>query len=589
MNLNNQILTDAGKAMIGAANAGTLLTITKLVVGSGVASVVSDLYPLTALKIWKADAAITRKTDLGGGKIIVSGALTEKTMPAGGAFPFIELGVMAKVGSGPEQLYCVANAFTDSPQTVTPGGPNTFAFDITIVVDRASNVSITIGDPNTVACANIPSDATVGPGLYANRLGNIFQFKRLVAGAGVVMTEAADRITVAGKVLTGDTNLYVPTSNPAAPDPSVAFPTLQAAIDYLNDYRIPYNTAVFINIAAGTFTSANTITVSHPNAQRIFILGAAAITKNITAIVHLDATHKKVTLNNVTGLGVDQYINIVGTATAGYSGGGQISNIAGNVVTVTIRTGYVSYPEYVTAAGAVGRLTAYPTILIGPAHQLGIYCPFGLGLMQNVSIESGPSGGGSLAIYTQGNIALSSVAIWDNSTGLLIEGCKADVSNECTFTSCDLAISGDTLHASNLYITGCKIGIQVKNGSVGAVDLDGTNTSTGYFSHNALCVSVWNGAYFQGGNLKAAANVSLIDCQYGSTVIINNPTYKSLIENAGGFSDLQANYNGVIRYYLNGGASPTCSPAAGDETNLNHGALIQTPAIGHVGQPPAPS
>jgi hypothetical protein len=582
MNLNNQVLTDAGKAMIGAANAGTLLTITKIVVGSGTAAVVGDLYPLTALKAWKADAVITRKTDLGGGKIIVSGALTEKTMPAGAAFPFTELGVMAKSGTGPEQLYCVANAFADSPQTVTPGGANTFAFDITIVVDRATNVSITIGDPNTVACQNIPSDATVGPGVFASRLGNIFQFKRLVAGAGVVMTEAADRITFAGKVLTGDTNLYVPTTNPAAPDPSVAFPTLQAAIDYLNDYRIPYNTSVFINIAAGKYTSSVPITVSHPNAQRIFIIGAPIITKTITAIAYQDATHKKVTVNNATGLVVAQRMNLVGLTSAGYSGGCEITGIVGNVVTVTIELPW--NPEYTAAAGAVGRMTSYPTVLIGPNDNINLYCPFGLGALQNIQLE----GGGTTGIYAQGNIALSNVAVWNHGTGLTIEGCRAVLSGECVFTTCDLGIGGDTLLAGNLYINGCKIGMRVQNGTVGSIAVDGNAVAAGYFSHNGTSIQVYNGAFFQGGNFRASSSNQLLDCSYNSTAIINNPTYKTTIDNIAA-AHLVAKYNGVIVFILNGGTTPTCYPTAEDEiNNLSHGGYIHLPPIGHVNQPAQP-
>src|SRR5499427_10676986 len=95
MALNLQVFTNAGISMLGAADAGATLTITRIVIGSGSATQDSDLYPLTALINWQEDVTITRKQDLGNGVMLVSGVINECDMPAGPPFHLRELGIMA--------------------------------------------------------------------------------------------------------------------------------------------------------------------------------------------------------------------------------------------------------------------------------------------------------------------------------------------------------------------------------------------------------------------------------------------------------------------------------------------------------------
>ena len=75
--LNTQVFTNIGVTMLGQADTGQVLTINRIVVGSGSASQDSDLYPLTALINWKADVTINRKQDLGNGVMLVNGVLNE--------------------------------------------------------------------------------------------------------------------------------------------------------------------------------------------------------------------------------------------------------------------------------------------------------------------------------------------------------------------------------------------------------------------------------------------------------------------------------------------------------------------------------
>jgi hypothetical protein len=196
VSIQQQHFTDAGRNLLGAAQAGGELIITRIVVGTGAASVPADLYPLPALINWQRDVVITRKLDLGNGRMIVAGALNEAQLPAGPAFLLREVGVMARVGAGVEFLYSVANVFATAPDTITPGGTSSHAFEITLIIERAATVTVIIGDSTSIDAENIPTDASVGPGWYAQKVGNVLQFKRMVLGSAVEFVETADRIQV---------------------------------------------------------------------------------------------------------------------------------------------------------------------------------------------------------------------------------------------------------------------------------------------------------------------------------------------------------------------------------------------------------
>jgi hypothetical protein len=56
-----------------------------------------------------------------------------------------------------------------------------------------------------------------------------------------------------------------------------AFATIQSAIDYVNDRRIPFDAAVVIQLANGTYDMANTtLTLHHPDGDRCSIIGNLA-------------------------------------------------------------------------------------------------------------------------------------------------------------------------------------------------------------------------------------------------------------------------------------------------------------------------
>jgi len=318
-NFQQTQFTNAGLDMLGAAEAGGSLIFTKMKAGSGAAAVPADLYPLEDLIAPETDIVITRKLDQGGGKVLVSGVLTEALMPAGPAWQLRELGIMAKIGSGgTERLYNVANVLGDTPDTVTPGGPNTHAFEITLKLDRSLDVTVEVGDATDITAVNIPSDELVGPGVYGGRVGNELQFKRLVEGHGIELDDSSDRITIGQKLVTTNLQLYVPTTHPDAPSADVAFASIQDALDYLKNFSIPTNKTATINVYSGTF-NISPITFDHPDSLQIYLLGVPRVEKTVTAIDNVDATHKRVTVTDATGLTVGLRMYLANSA-AGWSG-----------------------------------------------------------------------------------------------------------------------------------------------------------------------------------------------------------------------------------------------------------------------------
>lgn len=569
MALNQQVFTTAGLSLLSAAEAGGTLTITKIVVGNGTAAVDADLYPLTALISLKANVTIVRETDLGGGKIIVSGQLNEATMTPGAAFSLRELGVMAKIGAGAEQLFSVSNVYADAPDTVTPGGTSTHGFDITILIARATSVTITIGDSDTVDMQNIPTDPTVGAGVYANRVGDVFQLKRLAPGTGMSIVETSDRITLGVKTITANLDLYVPPSHPAAPSPDVAFATLQAALDYLAPFIIPPDKTVTIHIYKGTFTSNVQITVNHPNARQIYITGEPRVDKSITAINNLDTTHKNVTVTpDATGLVVGQRC-FIANSTGGWSGGCVITGISGSVVTVsTLKRD--SRSTFTTADSGVGRrLSFFPTVMVlNDITQtiINISCPFGIGGLTYLTLV-----GGLQALQISGTAFVTSCSVWSAIVG--ITGDNLVLIGEFVATDCtNFGIVGSQVNAfDQVYVNACGVGIACQSAAIGS-QRAGMDATKVYLAHNSTGIRVYGGAQFRGGSIVASSNDIFLTVQLNSVAAINyGGGYQSTLDNNG--TDLSAQGSSYIEYTKNGGATPaTVSPTA--ETIGNQNSLV---------------
>ena len=229
MSLAKQEFTDAGRSMLGRAQNHEILTISKIVVGSGSATTPSELWPLIALKTFEMNVVISAKRDYGQGTLLVEGSLRSDTAPH--AFLLKEVGIMAHVGNEADRLYSVANVFAGAADLIDPAAPTIQVFKIKLIIDRipAANLVVNIGPSENVLGENVGPD-TVGPGVYRDAAGNVLYFKRLVQGSNMEIHDSTDgnSIYIGTSVLHNNVDLYVPKSYPGITDPEVLFDTIQA-------------------------------------------------------------------------------------------------------------------------------------------------------------------------------------------------------------------------------------------------------------------------------------------------------------------------------------------------------------------------
>jgi hypothetical protein len=572
MALSKQEFTDAGRSMLGRAQAGETLTISKIVVGSGTASIPDDLWPLTALVAHQLDVNISAKHDYGQGTLLVEGSFLSSAASA--AFQLRELGIIGHIGAEADRLYSVANVLTDPPDTVDPASPSLQAFKIKLVIDRipAANLVIQIGPSENVIGQNLATDVE-GPGIYKDAAGNVLSFKRIAAGVGIELTQDVGEtfITIAQKRLTVNVDLYVPASHPQCPAPEVGFPTVQAAHDYLLQFTIPSNLTATIHVYSGTFAGA--VSFTHPNSRQINLLGEPRQDRVVNAINYVDATHKNVQVTSTAGLSVGQRVYLAG-AYAGWVGGAKITAIAGAVVTLSVidRSGRPPY----TTNDAIGnrRLSWFPSILSlnDPGKtQILLYMPYGIGSVTNFTLVGPCYGCTSLRV---GGL-FNNVHAWEATYGLSVGTGQMDLRGECIATDCDFGIfvggPASAVAPEVTIINGCGQGILIQGGT-GAIGSWQGNMPLAllHLNHCVYGLNVSLAGNFRGGTIAYNTNA------YGLLAGLNsvaqlNVGYVSWYEN--NTTDLTALDNSYISYNRQGGGAPSCNPAAevvGNQNSLIH-------------------
>jgi hypothetical protein len=385
MSINQQEFTTVGRTMLGRAQNAETLNISKIVVGSGSAAQASDLYPLTALITHQLDVVITAKNDDGNGTLTVEGSFNSTAAAA--LFELRELGVMANVAGETDQLYSVANVLTDIPEIIDPASISIHAFKIKLVIDRATNVTITIGTSNDILAENIGAD-TVGPGWYAQKVLNTIQFKRAVQGIGIELIDGTDTIEIRQKVLTANLDLYVAHGNPdVAPD----FSTLANALAYLDDIAIPPQYIATINIAVGVWNETALILIDHPDSSQIVIQGVSRVLTptavscpNGQSIVTLSGP-----VGTFNGVAVGDYIGVQlgggGYSTIQASGVWAVNTVAADGSSLTYSTAVTNW----AGSFGTGPHTVYhlQTVLKWPVNVSGIrIAGSGLNLLQDIAL-----------------------------------------------------------------------------------------------------------------------------------------------------------------------------------------------------------
>ncbi len=133
------IVTTAGKEMIAKSQNGQTLTFTRVALGDGLIGKKDDPVNFTAIKNERLSAPIAKYTDRGNGQFELQFRVSNQEVETG--FWHREIGVMAKIDEGEEQLY----AYT------TAGNQASFLYDKTTPIEeRIVNVAFVIGNAQNV-------------------------------------------------------------------------------------------------------------------------------------------------------------------------------------------------------------------------------------------------------------------------------------------------------------------------------------------------------------------------------------------------------------------------------------------------------
>lgn len=129
------IVTDVGKDMIAKSQNGQTLTFSRVALGDGLVGEEEDVTKFTAVKNERLSLPIAKYSTLGNGQFQIQFRLTNSQVESG--FWHREIGIMAKIDNGQEQLY----AYT------TAGNKASFIYDKTTPVEeRIVNVNFVIGN-----------------------------------------------------------------------------------------------------------------------------------------------------------------------------------------------------------------------------------------------------------------------------------------------------------------------------------------------------------------------------------------------------------------------------------------------------------
>lgn len=143
------VITDAGRAMISGARDDNNITFTRIALGDGQIESPDDIFTLTAIKNECLSVPIVSKTDIADGQMRLEFRLNNSEIETG--FTFREIGIMAHMADGIEQLY--AYTYAKDPTQIydknTPIQERIIYADI--VVGNSENINIILDLSNTYA------------------------------------------------------------------------------------------------------------------------------------------------------------------------------------------------------------------------------------------------------------------------------------------------------------------------------------------------------------------------------------------------------------------------------------------------------
>lgn len=433
MPFGNQELTDTGVSYLTQAQLGDELRIRRMVVGSGVAATIpDDLWPLTALIAYEIDVPITSSEYVTPDTLKVVGLLDSTKIPTGGGFDLNEIGLMVECGTLPESLYSVDNTGGNGDQIpdMDSTSPVIQQIEIYIKIARVTNITINVVPAGTYDAVN-RGLATVGPGPYIEKVGDVLHFKRFVEGKGIELIEDAlippETITIGIKTLEIDLDLYVPETHPGG-TPTTSFPTIQEALDSLDQTIIPPDKTARIHVQGGSYSIAAPIRVYHPQSNRIQIIGEAETTRTVTGGGTVGGASGSysvdIILDSAANILVDDLVlgfEIAGDWPSNFlvNGISKVIAVTGNTITLQIPPNVVNLASFVLMGGRVIPLKTYiiPAVDVN-ALEIG---GSGLLLLQNFGfVGEGTSVQNAINVLPNGFVYLNTIGVISfNGYGIL--------------------------------------------------------------------------------------------------------------------------------------------------------------------------
>ena len=519
MPFGNQELTDTGVSYLTQAQLGEQLRITRMQVGKGVAAnLPDDLWPLTDLIDPVMDIPIIASNYVSPDTLRVTGQLSSLDVPSGGGFELNEVGIMAECGVLIEALYSVDNTGGngDFVPDIDAPAPVVQVIDLYIKISRATNITIAVSPAGTYEATN-RGDPLLGPGPYIEKVGDILHFKRFVAGDGIEIEDdllvPPETITIGLKKLIVDLDLYVTENHPDKPVDGLGFPAIQNALDHLTNIFIPPERMATIYVQAGEHIIATPILVTHPQSNRIRIIGEVGITHNIISANQPTGGPSNysivLTLDSAADIEVGDIVlipNALGTwpENTTINGGCHVTTVAGNNITIQVVFNG-TYTNFAITGGIViplkTRLKCAPDII-----ALGIYGS-GLLLLRNFAIISDPAAQGLTAIHCgiATVIALDTISV-DYFSDIGIETARHSY-----------------VHGNRISVLKCGVGFYSVDTIMNLVDsiasycTTGINIAYGRMSITGIASLINNNTGFQLGEASLAIVSGTTSCFWSNT------------------------------------------------------------------------
>lgn len=569
---SNLTTTNAGKALISGDLAGHSLRFTMMQAGDGTIPDVSHIPSLTSLIDPRANLPITALTDNRDGTVTLTAVISSANVPTG--FDFRELGILASLDGAAATLFCYSNAF-DNTDYIPSRGESAQVINsctVTIIVDTNADITIVLGDSSQITAENI-GPPSVGPGWYAQKVGTVLQFKRLVQGVNIDLIETPSTITISERMLDRDTNLFV---NPSFTNVSPNFSTIPNAVAYLKQYRLSANINVNINVSGDTYNHTGPITIDHLDAAQIRIFGATRRAVAVSAVTNVSPLYKIATVASNTGLRVGQIVYLHGWSLLNpWRGSTVITEINGN--NITLYKGYAGNIDFGTNQGGLTdvNLFWFPSFIFGN----GFYLPYGIGYLTDFTIDSGTSANGTTAgILCRGGIAnVANILTYDNYCGIGCANSSMKLYGDIVLGIGKWGLEVDQggsveMGTGSLIINGQTVaGIAIQNGGQAMVGINEAS-QTGFVAlvGNNYGGHMWNSSILEIGNCWYSINLVGFNALIGAVIsagLVNTPV--SIMVPQNNWADLVAGDGAFIGYSRCSGPVPSTNPAANTVGNSN--------------------